>query len=78
MSLVSRYLEANGVPTVVMAAARDIVEHCGVARMLHVAFPLGSPCGEPFNVVQQREALELALQLLEMLFPSRKHSFWSF
>ena len=65
MSLVSRYLEENGVPTVVMAAARDIVEHCGVARMLHVDFPLGSPCGEPFQVEQQREALELAFQLLE-------------
>lgn len=65
MSLVSRYLEENGVPTVVMAAARDIVEHCGVARMLHVDFPLGSPCGEPFQAEQQREALELAFQLLE-------------
>jgi len=65
VSLVSRYLEENGVPTVVMAAARDIVEHCGVARMLHVDFPLGSPCGEPFQADQQREALELAFQLLE-------------
>lgn len=65
VSLVSRYLEENGVPTVVMAAARDIVEHCGVARMLHVDFPLGSPCGEPFQAEQQREALELAFQLLE-------------
>jgi D-proline reductase (dithiol) PrdB len=65
VSLVSRYLEENGIPTVVIAAARDIVEHCGVARMLHVDFPLGSPCGEPFQVNQQRETLELALQLLE-------------
>lgn len=65
MSLVSRYLEENGVPTVVMAAARDIVEHCGVARMLHVDFPLGSPCGEPFNVAQQGQALELAFNMLE-------------
>ncbi|MEE2688233.1 MAG: hypothetical protein VX430_02290 [Pseudomonadota bacterium] len=48
-----------------MAAARDIVERCGVARMLHVDFPLGSPCGEPFNVAQQREILELSFQLLE-------------
>jgi D-proline reductase (dithiol) PrdB len=65
VSLVSRYLEENGIPTVLMAAARDIVEHCGVARMLHVDFPLGSPCGEPFQADQQREALELAFQLLE-------------
>ena len=48
-----------------MAAARDIVEHCGVARMLHLDFPLGSPCGEPFNKKQQSEALDLAFQLFE-------------
>ena len=65
MSLVSRYLEENGIPTVVIAAARDIVEHCGVARMLHVDFPLGSPCGEPYDVEQQRAILELGFKVLE-------------
>ena len=65
MSLVSRYLEANGIPTVMIAAARDIVEHCGVARLLHVDFPLGNPCGEPNAVDQQREIFEMALSLLE-------------
>ena len=65
MSLVSRYLEENGIPTVVIAAARDIVEHCGVARMLHVDFPLGSPCGEPYDVEQQRAILEIGFNLLE-------------
>lgn len=65
VSLVSRHLEANGIPTVLIAAARDIVEHCGVARMLHVDFPLGSPCGEPWNAGQQRAILELAFRLLE-------------
>ena len=52
-------------PTVVMAAARDIVEHCGVARMLHVDFPLGSPCGEPFDTEQQQAIFDRALELLE-------------
>ena len=65
MSLVARHLEENGIPTIVMAAARDIVEHCGVARMLHLDFPLGSPCGEPFDLEQQRDALERALTVLE-------------
>ena len=64
MSLISRYLEENGVPTVVIGAARDIVEHCGVARFLFVDFPLGSPCGEPWNVEQQREIFQQALDLL--------------
>lgn len=64
MSLIARYLEENGIPTVVIGAARDIVEHCGVARFVFVDFPLGSPCGEPWNVAQQREIFSLALDLL--------------
>ena len=64
MSLISRYLEAHGVPTVVMGTARDIVEHCGVARFLFVDYPLGSPCGEPGNVAEQRDVFQQALDLL--------------
>ena len=65
MSPISRYLEANGIPTVVVGTARDIVEHCGVARFVFVDFPLGSPCGEPGDIVQQREIFQMALDLLE-------------
>jgi D-proline reductase (dithiol) PrdB len=64
VSLISRYLEENGVPTVVIGAAKDIVEHCCVARFLFVDFPLGSPCGEPWNVEQQRDIFQQALDLL--------------
>lgn len=48
-----------------MACAKDIVEHCGVARLLFTDFPLGNPCGEPFNVEQQRAIFSIALDLLE-------------
>lgn len=48
-----------------MGAAKDIVEHCGVSRFLFVDFPLGNPCGEPWNVSQQREIFQQALDLLE-------------
>ena len=65
MSLVARYLEENGIPTVVVATARDIVESAAVPRLLFVDFPLGSPCGEPWNVEQQRQVLEMAFELLE-------------
>jgi len=65
VSLVARHLEENGIPTVVIATARDIVEQAAVARLLHVDFPLGAPCGEPWNVVQQRDVLEMALRVLE-------------
>lgn len=64
MSLISRYIEEHGIPTVVIGAAKDIVEHCGVARFLFVDFPLGNPCGEPWNVGQQREIFAQALDLL--------------
>jgi len=65
VSLISRYIEEHGIPTVVIGAARDIVEHCGVARFLFTDFPLGSPCGEPWNIVQQRELFQQALDLFE-------------
>ena len=65
MSLVARYLEANGIPTVVIATARDIVEQCGVARLVFVDFPLGNPLGVPFDVNMQSNVLEIALDLLE-------------
>lgn len=65
MSLVARYLEENGIPTVIIGAARDIVEHCGVSRFIFVDFPLGSPCGEPFDRDMQTGIVAAALKLLE-------------
>lgn len=65
MSLISRHIEAAGIPTVVIGAARDIVEHCGVARYVFTDFPLGSPCGEPWDTDQQRTIFQMALDLLE-------------
>ena len=64
-SLVARHLEANGIPTVIMGAAKDIVEHCGVPRFLFSDFPLGNSAGKPFDVESQAATLELALRLLE-------------
>jgi hypothetical protein len=65
VSLVARHLEANGVSTVVMGCAKDIVEHCGVARFLFSDFPLGNSAGRPHDVDSQEMTLELALALLE-------------
>ena len=65
MSLTARHLEANGIPTVVIGSARDIVEQCGVPRFLFSDFPLGNPCGAPYDVEMQRAILEIALGLLE-------------
>ena len=65
MSLVSRYLEEIGVPTVVLGSGRDIVEHCGVARFLFVDYPLGNPAGIPFDRQNQADIAEMAVRLFE-------------
>jgi len=65
VSLVARHLERNGIPTVVIGAARDIVEECGVPRFLFSDFPLGNPCGKPGDLDMQRRIVGHALDLLE-------------
>ena len=65
LSLVARHLEANGIPTVLMGCAKDIVEYCGVPRLLFSDFPLGNSAGRPNDPVSQRETLDLALKILE-------------
>ena len=65
MSLAARHLEENGIPTVVMGCAKDIVEYAGVARFLFSDFPLGNPAGRPNDPVSQAFTLELALRVLE-------------
>ena len=64
MSLVARYLEANGLPTVIIGSALDIVEHCGVPRFVFTDLPLGNPVGHPWDRDMQREVVRLALTTL--------------
>ncbi len=65
MSLVARHLEDNGLPTVVIGSALDVVEHCGVPRFVFTDYPLGNPCGPPDRRDIQRTVVSRALQLLE-------------
>lgn len=65
MSLVARHLEAHGISTVVIGSARDIVEQCGVPRFVFTDFPLGNPCGRPYDADMQRTIVGTALDLLE-------------
>ncbi|WP_282607058.1 glycine reductase [Pelagibius sp. Alg239-R121] len=64
VSLTARHLEANGIPTIVMACAKDIVEHVGVPRLLFSDFPLGNAAGRPHDESSQALTLELALKVL--------------
>jgi D-proline reductase (dithiol) PrdB len=64
-SLLARYLESAGISTVVMGAAKDIVEYCGVPRLLFSDFPLGNAAAKPNDASSQDVNFELALRLLE-------------
>ena len=65
LALVARHLEANGIATVVMGCAKDIVEHAGAPRFLFSDFPLGNSAGKPHDKASQAATLELALRVLE-------------
>jgi hypothetical protein len=71
VSLVSRHLEENGLPTVLMGSARDVVEECGVARFVFTDFPLGNPCGKPWDAEMQNSIVGTALDLLEKAWTPR-------
>lgn len=65
VSLAARHLEDNGIATLVMGCAKDIVEYCGVPRFLFSDFPLGNAAGRPHDRPSQDSTLELALRVLE-------------
>jgi len=65
VSLAARHLEENGIATIIMGCAKDIVEHCGVPRFLFSDFPLGNAAGRPKDPASQAFTLELALRVLE-------------
>ena len=71
MSLVARHLESEGISTVVIGSARDIVEECGVPRFLFVDFPLGNPCGKPWDVPMQQALISDAFDLLDKSWKPR-------
>jgi D-proline reductase (dithiol) PrdB len=72
VSLIARHLEQNGIPSVVIGSARDIVEHAGVARFVFTDFPLGNPAGLPWQAEMQKSVVALALDLLEQAEAPRR------
>jgi D-proline reductase (dithiol) PrdB len=65
LSLAARALEQNGIATVLMGCAKDIVEYVGVPRFLFSDFPLGNAAGRPRDQASQALTLDLALSVLE-------------
>jgi hypothetical protein len=66
LGMVARHLEANGIPTVIIGCALDIVDYCGVPRFYFNDFPLGNPCGHPWKPEMQRDVVSQALRLFEI------------
>jgi D-proline reductase (dithiol) PrdB len=64
-SLLARHLEDAGISTVIMGAAKDIVEYCGVPRLLFSDFPLGNAAALPHDAPSRVLNFELALRILE-------------
>ncbi len=65
MSLISRVLEAGGIPTVTYTNARDICARAGTPRQVFLNYPLGNPVGRPRDPENQREVLRAGLKLLQ-------------
>jgi len=65
LTLVARALEAAGIATVLLGAAKDVVELCGAPRFLFSDVPLGNAAGLPHDRASQDATLELALRILE-------------
>ena len=65
VSLAARMLEENGIATVVMGCAKDIVEYVGVPRFVFSDFPLGNAAGRPNDPASQAYTLALALTVIE-------------
>ena len=66
VSLAARVLESAGICTVIVGAAMDIVNHCGVPRFLYNDMPLGNPLGKPLDHSMQRQTLHQALDLVDV------------
>jgi hypothetical protein len=65
--LVSRYLEANGIPTMCLGSALDIFESGRPPRATFVDYPLGHSAGKPFDPADQLDVVRAALRGLETM-----------
>ena len=67
VSLVARHLEANGIPTMCLTSALDIIEAGRPPRATFVDYPLGHTAGKPFDELDQLGILRATLRGFEAL-----------
>lgn len=65
VGLTARHLEANGIPTLIIGSARDIIDEIAVPRFAFTDLPLGNPVGPADDPDQQRRILTEALTFAE-------------
>ena len=67
VSLVARHLEANGIPTVCLGAAQDILLAGHPPRAVFVDYPLGHSAGRAFDRADQMAVVAGALEAFTQL-----------
>lgn len=67
VSLIARFLEAQGTPTLCMASALDIARAARPPRISFVDFPLGHTVGKAFDKAGQLAIVRRGLSGLETL-----------
>ena len=67
MCLIARHLEANGIATVCVASALDIIEAGRPPRSVFIDYPLGHTVGRPFDPDNQRTIVRGALSAFEAI-----------
>ena len=64
MPVLARWIEAAGIPTVVVTMMPAVAEERHAPRIVGVEFPFGHAFGMPHDGAMQRRVLELALRVL--------------
>ena len=64
MPVLARWIEAAGIPTVIVTMMPAVAEERRAPRIVGVEFPFGHPFGMPGDKAMQRRVLELALSVL--------------
>ena len=62
--MLARWIEAAGIPTVVVTMMPSVAEERRAPRIVGVEFPFGHAFGMPHDRAMQRQVLELALRVL--------------
>ncbi|MEM7542511.1 MAG: hypothetical protein AAF384_13145 [Pseudomonadota bacterium] len=66
-SLIARYLEASGIPTLCIGSALDILQAGNPPRAVFIDYPLGHTMGRPFDRHNQRAIVNDALSAFESI-----------